>query len=221
MTSLNNKNNNPTGYVIVIRDITDRVNSENQLKRSNALLNIQLEKIAEMQEQLREQANRDPLTGLYNRRFLELSLSQEIYEAEQRGGEVSIIFCDIDHFKKINDQYGHLVGDTVLQSIANILQSTIREDDIACRIGGDEFIVVLPRTDIHVAENRALELIQRISNFDFPSPEINLCIQLSMGIVCYPQHGLNRDELFRAADMALYQAKSRGRNQVVVFKSGE
>ncbi len=218
MTSLNDKKNTATGYVLVIRDISDRVNSENQLKRSNDQLNVQLEKIAEMQEQLREQANRDPLTGLYNRRFLDLSLNQEIHEADQKGEEISIIFFDIDHFKVINDQFGHLVGDAVLQSIANILLSTIREGDIACRMGGDEFIVVLPRTAIPVAENRALELIQRISNYDFYSPNIKPCIQLSVGVVCYPQHGADRDELFRAADMALYQAKSQGRNQVVVFK---
>jgi diguanylate cyclase (GGDEF)-like protein/PAS domain S-box-containing protein len=221
MTSLSNKNDKPTGYVIVIRDISERVNAENQLKRSNVLLNIQLEKVAEMQEQLREQANRDPLTGLYNRRFLDFALSQEILDAEQKGEEVSIIFCDIDHFKIINDQFGHLVGDAVLQSIANILLSTIREDDIACRMGGDEFIIVLPRTTIQVAENRALELIQRISNYDFSSPDIKPCIQLSVGVVCYPQHGADRDELFRAADVALYQAKSRGRNQVVVFQPGD
>jgi len=221
MTSLNENNSNATGYVLVIRDISERVNSENQLKRSNALLNVQLEKIAEMQEQLREQANRDPLTGLYNRRFLDLSLSREIHESGQKGEEVSIIFFDIDHFKIINDQFGHLVGDDVLKSIANILLSTIREGDIACRMGGDEFMVVLPRTTIQVAENRALELIQRISNYDFHSPDIKPCIQLSVGVVCYPQHGADRDELFRAADVALYQAKSRGRNQVVVFKPGE
>lgn len=220
MTSLNDNNSKATGYVLVIRDISDRVNSENQLKRSNALLNVQLEKIAEMQEQLREQANCDPLTGLYNRRYLDLSLNQEIHEADQMAEEVSIIFFDIDHFKIINDQFGHLVGDEILQSIANILLSTIREGDIACRMGGDEFIVLLPRTAIHVAENRALELIQRISNFDFHSPDIKPCIQLSVGVVCYPQHGADRDELFRAADVALYQAKSQGRNQVVVFNPG-
>jgi diguanylate cyclase (GGDEF)-like protein/PAS domain S-box-containing protein len=213
MTSLNDKNGHATGYVLVIRDISERVNSENQLKRSNVLLNIQLEKIEEMQEQLREQANRDPLTGLYNRRYLDHRINQEILEAEQKNEDISIIFCDIDHFKIINDQFGHLVGDAVLQSIANILLSTIREGDIACRIGGDEFIVVLPRTTILVAENRALELVQRISNYDFYSPDIKPCIHLSMGVVCYPEHGSNRDELFRAADMALYQAKSQGRNQ--------
>ncbi|HXU94631.1 MAG TPA: diguanylate cyclase, partial [Gallionella sp.] len=138
-----------------VHDITERKCAEDKLHEANARLAAQLREIEKLQEELREQAIRDPLTGLFNRRYMEETLVREFAGAERENYPVSVIIMDIDHFKKINDTYGHQAGDMVLQTLGEQLRGHIRGRDIACRFGGEEFLAVLPHTPIITAAQRA------------------------------------------------------------------
>jgi diguanylate cyclase (GGDEF)-like protein len=169
---------------------------------------------------LREQAIRDPLTGLYNRRYLEETLDREVRRAARDRAPLSVVMLDIDHFKKYNDTYGHDGGDAVLCNLAAFLRSEIRAVDIACRFGGEEFTLILPDADadnvLRKLENirlKAKELVIRHQGRSLPT------VTLSMGVAAFPQHGLTGEELLRTADAALYQAKANGRDRVVVAEA--
>lgn len=173
-----------------------------------------------MRDLLKDQATRDPLTNLFNRRYLEETLQRELHRAERHSTPVSIIMIDIDHFKNVNDTYGHDGGDEVLAKIGSLLQKYYRKSDIACRFGGEEFILVLPEMSLDIALERA-EIIRLAAE--------SLCLTLhgqemkgltiSLGVATYPQHGTSMEALISAADKALYRAKSLGRNRVEVAQS--
>ncbi len=179
------------------------------------MINLQL------RESLRVQSLRDPLTGLYNRRYLEESLQREVLRCDRRGLPLSVLMLDIDHFKRFNDQHGHAAGDAMLASVAQTLQAMTREEDIACRYGGEEFLVVLPETDSVDAAHRADDIRKAIA----ATTVLHLRKQLgpttaSIGIATFPVDARAPKELMELADAALYRAKADGRDRVVVHAPG-
>ncbi|MBC7876124.1 MAG: diguanylate cyclase [Anaerolineales bacterium] len=172
-----------------------------------------------LRERLHSLSIRDALTGLFNRRYLDETLPREINRAERKKSQVGILFFDIDNFKKFNDTYGHDAGDLVLKTMSEVIISIIRESDVACRYGGEEFIIILPDTSIEIAEQRAETLRNKVSlmKLDHNGQDIGK-VTISIGVASYPQHGETRDTLIKSADIAAYLAKTGGRNQVVVSK---
>ncbi|HKJ39523.1 MAG TPA: diguanylate cyclase [Anaerolineales bacterium] len=202
------------------RDLLDaRVKERtSQLNETNNQLHIQMKEIEQLQETLREQARRDPLTGLYNRRYLSESLQQELSRARRARRSVSVIIMDIDHFKKINDTHGHQIGDKFLLEIANLLSTHTRDFDFACRYGGEEFLLVLPNATARNTFKRAEQIRSKCADIRIEHENKDVSITISMGIATYPRHSKNVDELLTKADEALYRSKRRGRNQVTVWK---
>jgi len=171
-----------------------------------------------LREELRGQAVRDPLTGLYNRRYLEAALEREISRAKRKELTVSVIMLDIDHFKQFNDQYGHDVGDIVLRQIGLFLHDSVRGGDVACRYGGEEFLVILPEICLEDAVERAESLrigVEKMNEKEYRTYPGKLSI--SLGVALYPQHGDSVHTIMQAADQAMYQAKRAGRNRVQAF----
>jgi diguanylate cyclase (GGDEF)-like protein len=170
-----------------------------------------------LRENLREQAIRDPLTGLFNRRFLNETLIQTLSHARRYQRTMAIFLLDIDHFKYINDTYGHDAGDAVLRAVGTLLNTGLRSEDTACRFGGEELLLVLPEITEEDAIIRADVLRQAISALDIEHGNSLLpAVTVSIGVAVFPDHGLTHDALLTAADRALYRAKAFGRNRVCV-----
>jgi diguanylate cyclase (GGDEF)-like protein/PAS domain S-box-containing protein len=173
-----------------------------------------------LRDNLRSQSIRDPLTGVFNRRYMEEAFAHELYRAARHGLPVGVIMLDVDHFKAINDTFGHAYGDSLLQALANFLHNRLRGEDILCRYGGEEFTIILPDTNL---EN-ALRLAEKLRT-EIPAIETELVIQplepihISLGVAAFPAHGRNAEELIKSADWALYQAKQKGRDQVIAAPS--
>jgi diguanylate cyclase (GGDEF)-like protein len=169
-----------------------------------------------LRDTLRSESIRDPLTDLFNRRYLDETLPREIRRAARAQDALSIIMIDVDHFKEFNDKFGHEAGDSMLQALARHLDSRTRGQDIACRYGGDEFLIVLPGASLEVACERAERLREETRSLQIQQdPPSHASVRLSLGVSCFPDHGSSTTALIRAADLALYRAKSQGRNQVV------
>jgi diguanylate cyclase (GGDEF)-like protein len=172
----------------------------------------------DLREQLRSQAIRDQLTGLYNRRFLEDALTRETGRAARSGEPVAVAILDVDHFKRVNDTYGHEAGDAVLRELGQALLKTIRKTDIVGRFGGEEFLMLLPGATVEVAQARALAVLEAVRAMEVVIPNgapLNH-ITASIGVAAMPLHVARGDALVAAADAALYQAKGQGRNRVVL-----
>jgi diguanylate cyclase (GGDEF)-like protein len=172
----------------------------------------------DLREQLRSQAIRDQLTGLYNRRFLEDALTRETGRAARSGEPVAVAILDVDHFKRVNDTYGHEAGDAVLRELGQVLLKTIRKTDIVGRFGGEEFLMLLPGASVEVAQARALAVLEAVRAMEVVIPNgapLNH-ITASIGVAAMPLHVARGDMLVAAADTALYQAKGQGRNRVVL-----
>ena len=168
-----------------------------------------------MEQELQRLATRDPLTELYNRRELELHFHEELARAERYGRPLTLLWIDVDHFKSINDRFGHQVGDKVLRELAQLLQSGIRSMDYAARYGGEELAIILPEVDQPKAREMAERLREVVENYRMVidgSHEARVTI--SVGIAAFPIHGKTPQALFKAADRAMYKAKQQGRNQV-------
>lgn len=179
-----------------------------------ALLNLRL------REKLRIEAIRDPLTDLYNRRYMEESLARETLRARRRGTPVGILMFDIDHFKTLNDTYGHEAGDKVLEKLGALFRKYTRSEDVACRYGGEEFLLILPETPLETVLQRAEELRKLIKDhLRIPWQDLVLSVTISVGVAAFPHHGSEVKQVVAAADGALYQAKKQGRDQVVVASS--
>jgi diguanylate cyclase (GGDEF)-like protein len=166
---------------------------------------------------LRLNANTDPLTGVYNRRFFHEVLNRESKRANRHHHPLSLIIMDIDHFKVINDSFGHLSGDQVLKQIGGITRESIRDIDTVCRYGGEEFTIILPQTGLEAASQIAERLRTNIAKFPFPVGKENpLMVTASLGVACWHGNGClsgQGTELIQAADRALYAAKDAGRNR--------
>jgi diguanylate cyclase (GGDEF)-like protein len=164
-------------------------------------------------------AVRDSLTGLFNRRYMEETLEREISRAKREKRYLGIIMTDVDGFKLINDSFGHVLGDTVLSHVAEILNRNIRKSDVACRFGGDEFILILPECSLEDTMLRAQSLRRLVEDASFLFDDADVGrVTLSMGVSALPDHGSDSKELMRAADRALYAAKKNGRNRVVTAR---
>ncbi len=179
-----------------------------------ALTNLRLRK------QLKDLSIRDPLTGLFNRRYLEEFFEQELIRSRRKSGQLSVIMIDIDHFKKFNDTFGHEAGDAVLYELGKFFKHEMRGSDVTCRYGGEEFILLLPETAVDAAQRRAEQLRKNVKSMqvkflDNVLPEINL----SLGVATFPDHGDCTEELIRKADTALYAAKEEGRDRVCLAPS--
>ncbi|MEA5513068.1 diguanylate cyclase, partial [Nodularia sp. UHCC 0506] len=170
-----------------------------------------------LRETLQYQSIRDPLTGLFNRRYLEEALTQEIARGQRQQHPIGVVMIDVDHFKRFNDTYGHDVGDYVLQTIGTILKESVRGSDIACRYGGEEMTLILPESSLEETNTRAEQIREAISNVILAYNGQHLGkLTISLGIAGFPKHGVKGTSLIQAADAALYRAKAAGRNQVVI-----
>lgn len=181
------------------------------------MLQHQLQEIERLQEELREQAVRDGLTNLYNRRYLDETLERELARAKREGYPLSLVMLDVDHFKRLNDSYGHQAGDKVLRELAALLLGDVRAEDVPCRYGGEEFLVLLPRMPLEVALERAEGWRRIFQSTRVPFGEFQLEATLSCGLSAYPEHARTPEDLIRCCDEALYRAKQRGRNRCEVF----
>ena len=170
-----------------------------------------------LQETLRDQASRDPLTGLFNRRTMEETLHRELYRATRRNTRVGFVLFDLDHFKRFNDDFGHAAGDAVLRDVSGFIEKHTRAEDIVCRYGGEEFLLVLADCTAKNLVRRSEQIREGIKGLRLEHAGRSLGrMTLSAGAALYPDHGRTLEHLFQAADAALYQAKRDGRDRVVV-----
>jgi diguanylate cyclase (GGDEF)-like protein/PAS domain S-box-containing protein len=227
-TRLDQAMGNASGILVILRDVTvlretsDALTTANQqlrnqssaLEAANQQLRLQVEEIEKMQILLREQAVRDGLTGLYNRRYMEETLVREIAYAQRTGQHLAIILIDIDYFKRVNDHYGHLAGDEMIIGLAEIFHRQTRTEDIACRYGGEEFVIILR----NMTEESALAATEHwrasfeATRFSFKGQIARATF--SAGIATFPEDGSDQMTLLEAADLALYAAKRAGRNKI-------
>ncbi len=186
-----------------IRDITERKQAQDALLKSQTLL--------------REQSVRDHLTGLFNRRYMEETLERELLRATRKQLLLDIIMLDVDNLKQFNDTWGHAAGDEILRELGSLLLRQVRGEDIACRYGGDEFIIILPDASREVIRER-VDLIceyARLFYLQFEGQSL-AAVTLSLGVAVYPEDGATSTGILRAVDAALYRAKHDGRSRVVV-----
>ena len=171
----------------------------------------------QLREALREQSIRDPLTRLFNRRFLEETMERELQIAARKKQAVAVLFLDLDHFKRFNDTFGHDAGDMVLQSLADLFRTFFRATDICCRYGGEEFAIILPESSAQDAAMRANALRSEVKSLRLQYKKQPLGqLSLSVGVAAFPEHASESNELLRTADQCLYESKARGRDVVTV-----
>jgi diguanylate cyclase (GGDEF)-like protein len=185
-----------------------------ELQALNTKMSEKLKENKVLRGKLEEEAIRDPLTGLFNRRYLEETLVREFERARREDYPISFMLLDIDHFKRFNDKYGHAAGDFVLKVVAERLNSKVRVAGIPCRMGGEEFLIVLPSILDEVAQLRAEYFRDQVQSMPIPYGDQDLSLTVSIGISSYPKNGETWVELYQAADEALYRAKQNGRNRV-------
>jgi diguanylate cyclase (GGDEF)-like protein len=167
---------------------------------------------------LRDQAIRDELTGLFNRRYLRETLERELSRVKREGKPLGVIMMDLDHFKEYNDTYGHHAGDELLFAVGHLIQDHVRYEDIACRYGGEEFLVIMPGASLNLTHERAM-LLNRKTKCLHQERNSLKPITISAGVAVFPQHGNTGNDLIRAADSALYLAKSNGRDRVAAYNT--
>jgi diguanylate cyclase (GGDEF)-like protein len=178
---------------------------------SLALANIRL------RETLRHQVVHDALTGLFNRRYLEETLEREIYRGRRKGASLGLIMLDLDNFKHFNDTFGHEAGDNLLCTLGKFLGDRVRREDVACRYGGEEFVLILAEASQEIVYQRAEEIRR-----EFPKVpvlhrgQVLQSVTASVGVAMFPEHGVTGRDVLRAADDAMYRAKAQGRNRVLV-----
>jgi diguanylate cyclase (GGDEF)-like protein len=184
---------------------------------------VQIEDIRERKTAehiLLQQSYRDPLTGLYNRRYLDATMEREVHRAQRQGTSIGVMMVDIDDFKRLNDTHGHRAGDELLRTIGTMLQEQTRHEDIACRYGGEEFCLVLPGAVPEVLQQRAemiRAVIKTVQLLEHTLPDPVTC---SIGLAVFPKHGSNIIDVIEAADQALYAAKRAGRDRVILTAHG-
>ncbi|MEJ2199596.1 MAG: diguanylate cyclase [Desulfuromonadaceae bacterium] len=168
-----------------------------------------------LHEKLRNLAIRDPLTGLFNRQYLQEMLEREVYRAHRNQSDLAVLMLDLDHFKEFNDTYGHLAGDLLLKELGTLLRTHFRREDFCCRFGGEEFIVLLPDIDKKRLLDKTRLLRENIQELNIVHEGKSLDkVTASIGLAFYPENGKNSSQLIESADKALYRAKKEGRNRV-------
>jgi diguanylate cyclase (GGDEF)-like protein len=175
---------------------------------SNAIQN------ARYVDRVKQLAYLDGLTGIFNRRYFEMRITEEIDRARRFGNGMAVIMVDIDQFKRLNDEFGHLLGDEVLRQVSSVFHQQLRKIDVVCRYGGEEFAILLSQTNAQHAFGVAEKLRRMVETWQFPG--VPRPVTISAGIASYPEHGTGRDELVKAADAGLYAAKLAGRNRVLL-----
>ena len=205
--------------MLYLRDVTQRYLSELQLAEALSLSEERLQTISALHAQLSEQALHDPLTGLFNRRYLIDFFQREQARALRERTSLAVVMIDLDHFKQLNDTHGHLVGDEVLQAVAQHLQDNLRGTDAVFRIGGEEFLLILPGVELPEAVSRVDCLREQLTASELPTRAGIMNVTLSAGVALWPSHGHALEELMQAADRALYQAKRDGRDRVHVSQA--
>lgn len=186
-----------------------------QSEKHQRQLETQLARISTLKVLLQEQAIRDPLTGSFNRRYLDETLVRDLSRAKREGHTLALALLDLDDFKRTNDTYGHLAGDQVLKVVAALLRKGARQTDTICRFGGEEFLVVLPNMSLDQARQKVEAWRQELAQTVIQFGHTNLQATFSAGVAMYPEHGGGSDALVACADAALYRAKQAGRNRVL------
>ena len=213
------ENDELTHFIAIKQDVTARKQAEAKLREANLELSRRLEEIKALQQQLREQAIRDPLTNLFNRRYLVETLQREVIRSHREALNLSVIIIDVDGFKRLNDTAGHATGDALLSMLAEHMTKLIRASDVACRLGGDEFLLLMPGTPMALAARRAEELrhgFTRIQQVSSVGGGPSGCT-LSIGVAQLRSDGETVDALLQRADTALYRAKQEGRDRTVAI----
>ncbi len=217
VTVLYNSTNQLEGRVIVAHDITEHKWLENDLTFANEALIRQLEEINKLRDELREQAIRDPLTNVYNRRYMAEFLALEIARAEREGTPLSVVIMDMDNFKRFNDTYGHKCGDVILQEIAAFLIQHTRKGDVVCRFGGEEFVILMPGATLEAAYERTEMWRHDFAETAIEYEGMKLYATFSAGAASFPQHGSTDEAVLQSADRALYRSKDAGKNRVTMY----
>jgi diguanylate cyclase (GGDEF)-like protein len=170
-----------------------------------------------LRAKLERQSIRDSLTGLFNRHFMEIALDRELHRATRHRTQLAVLMLDVDHFKQFNDTFGHEAGDAVLREVARCFRESVREEDIICRYGGEEFLIIMPDVKEEIALERAGQILQAIAalRINFHGETLR-SVTTSIGVAMYPEVARNAEALIRVADQALYRAKHGGRNQVQI-----
>jgi|GEM_PF-959239 len=197
-----------------------------ELEKRQPLANMLAEHIAlalsnlHLRDELRSQAIRDPLTGLFNRRYMEATLEREIRRAVRHGTSVGVIMFDVDRLKPVNDTLGHDAGDELLRGIGNIMLTRFRGEDVACRYGGDEFTIVLPEASLSDVWQRAEELRESVKRLELDEEHRTFGpITVSIGLAVYPDHGATAERLVQISDAAAYEAKAEGGDRVMIGRA--
>ena len=170
-------------------------------------------------DRVKQLAYLDGLTGIFNRRFFELRIMEEIERARRYGTGMAVIMADIDQFKRLNDEFGHLLGDEVLRQVSSLFHQQLRKIDVVCRYGGEEFAILLTQTTAKPSVAIAEKLRRLVEGFQFPG--VPRTVTISAGVASFPTHGKTRDELIRAADNGLYAAKQAGRNRICLASQSQ
>ncbi len=200
----------------ISRDITERKLAEESLRSQAHRLQNQIEEINQLHEQLKDQATHDTLTGLFNRRVMDQVLAQRLMDCKDMNLTFCILIIDIDEFKSINDQFGHQIGDAILEQFGKTILTSTRTDDFSCRLGGDEILMAFQKMSVVEALHKAESIRQKLSDVSVKDGENWVSATVSIGIAVYPQHGNTVNELISKADEALYTAKQKGRNKVAL-----
>lgn len=214
-----NKQNVLTGRLIVFRDITRQKMSEKALLEAHDRLRLHLKEIELLQSELREQVIRDPLTGLFNRRYMEETLEREISRAIRENISIGVCMADIDQFKSFNDEHGHKAGDLILKKLSEILTNYSRTEDVVCRYGGEEFLILMPGAELDAIARRAEDWRRAFEQAKVEFDGKQLSTTLSMGIAMFPQQARTSDDIVKLADEAMYLSKHNGRNQVSIAQT--
>ena len=215
---LYDEDNKLTGLIGMSTDISEQKKLEKKLEQSNNELQYKIDEITKLQATLWEQATQDPLTQLFNRRYFNEISKNEILKAERSGNPLALLLIDADHFKKVNDAFGHNIGDQVLIKLAEIMRNQCRQTDIICRFGGEEFVILMPEIDKKTGLKRA-ESIRICYQKEITELLEGHKSTLSIGLAMWNADLIDLEGLTKAADQAMYQAKHNGRNQVIIYNA--
>jgi diguanylate cyclase (GGDEF)-like protein len=200
-------------------EVLTRINTHLRLRRKELELEKALDEVVKQQRLFKQLSITDELTGLYNRRHLNTILNQEFQRSLRHNNDLSCLMLDLDYFKKVNDKYGHDFGDIVLRTFSSIVEEFIRSSDFAFRFGGEEFLILLPETNIEGAKQVAEKIRLRMTHEKIISDNIEATVKVSIGVASmHHNNPENSDRLLAFADKALYTAKECGRNQVRIFE---